>query len=265
MFDLIDKYVGIRLGVDLADVKPEQISIVESPRRLSPEMSYGFVHALWWVRFDDGRSVISVPPGCKRGTGHVIGDIGKDEYPFTEEAGTILKTSIESAIKKAGLAPVDRILLDLAFACNGKLLHVFPLTTCQKLGNPAAPLADGVHVPPRCIEDGVAFGVMDRGVVVSVAYAHRSGVMQDCVADIGVETTASHRRQGLAKATVSALVNDFTARGGQARYGCSPENSASIATAVSVGFRPYAESLILAAHSDQDGWTARPQIKCEAK
>lgn len=251
MFDLIDKYVGIRLGVDLADVKPGQVLIVESPRRLNREMSYGFAHALWWVRFVDGRSVISVPPGCTEGIDDIVKDMGNDGYPFTKELGRLLTPVIESMTKKATPARIDRTLIDLVFACDANRLRAYPLSKCQKLADPATPLADGIHVPPQCIEDRVAFGVIDKGVVVSVAYAHRSGVMQDQVADIGVETTASHRRQGLAQAAVSALVSDFAARGGQARYGCSPENAASIATAASVGFTAYAESLVLSGRGNE--------------
>ena len=58
MFNLIDSYISIGLGVDLADVEPKRTTVVESPRRLDCETSYGFVHALWWVRLDDGRSVM---------------------------------------------------------------------------------------------------------------------------------------------------------------------------------------------------------------
>jgi RimJ/RimL family protein N-acetyltransferase len=83
--------------------------------------------------------------------------------------------------------------------------------------------------------------------VVSVAFAHRAGILEDRVADIGVETAAGYRRRGYAQAAVAALVGHFTQRGGEARYGCSPSNQASMAIAQSVGFVPYGKSLILSA------------------
>ena len=83
--------------------------------------------------------------------------------------------------------------------------------------------------------------------VVSVAFAHRAGILEDRVADVGVETALAYRRQGGAQAAVSALVAHFTAHGGEARYGCSPSNEASVGTARSVGFIPYGKSLILSA------------------
>ena len=80
-FPIIDRYMGERLGAELFGLPKVRVTVVESPRRLRPEMSYGFVHALWWVWLNDGRSVISVPPDwptrpcgfaqCPQRRGHV--------------------------------------------------------------------------------------------------------------------------------------------------------------------------------------------------
>ena len=43
----------------------------------------------------------------------------------------------------------------------------------------------------------------------------------------------------------TAVVAHLADRGGEARYGCRPDNLASIATARSVGFVPYSTSLVL--------------------
>ena len=43
------------------------------------------------------------------------------------------------------------------------------------------------------------------------------------------------------------LIEHYTRSGGEARYGCSPANAASVATARSVGFTFYAHSLALCA------------------
>ena len=58
---------------------------------------------------------------------------------------------------------------------------------------------------------------------------------------------SGYRRKGYAKTVVSAVVEEFTRRGGEAIYSCSPENLHSIATARSVGFAPLGRSLILSA------------------
>ena len=71
--------------------------------------------------------------------------------------------------------------------------------------------------------------------------------MEDAVADMGVTTASAYRRRGYAKTTVSAVVEHITHNGGEARYGCRPNNAASIATALSVGFVPFGQSLVLSA------------------
>ena len=71
--------------------------------------------------------------------------------------------------------------------------------------------------------------------------------MEDRIVDLGVETAPAHRRRGYAKTAVSAVVEHVTDRGGEGRYGCRPDNHASIATARSAGFVPYGASLILSA------------------
>ena len=124
---------------------------------------------------------------------------------------------------------------------------------CRRLADESVPAAEGLRLPTHCFPDGVVYGVVRDNKVVSVAYAHRAGVMEDMVADIGVETAPGHRRRGWARAAVSALVGHFTERGGEARYGCSPDNKASVATAESVGFVPYGKSLILSAPRVSDG------------
>ena len=93
--------------------------------------------------------------------------------------------------------------------------------------------------------DGVVYGVVADGQVVSVSWAHQTGVMECQVAYIGIVTAPAYRRRGFAATALSALVGHFAATGGEAYYCCDPENSASIATAMSVGFVPYGASLVL--------------------
>ena len=83
-----------------------------------------------------------------------------------------------------------------------------------------------------------------------MAYAHRTGLMEDQVADLGVETAEHYRRRGYAQTVVSAVVAELAHGGGEAIYACSPGNLASVATALSVGFAPYATALSLTAPAD---------------
>jgi RimJ/RimL family protein N-acetyltransferase len=71
--------------------------------------------------------------------------------------------------------------------------------------------------------------------------------MHTLVADIGVETAAAYRRRGYAKAAVGAVTAHTTAQGGVGFYICDTRNDASIATALSVGYRKYSRALALMA------------------
>jgi hypothetical protein len=64
MFKLVDAYFGLRLGAEPSIAPQDHVIVVESSRRLAPELSYGYVHALWGLRLADGRSIISAPSGA---------------------------------------------------------------------------------------------------------------------------------------------------------------------------------------------------------
>ena len=246
-FAHVNRYTGIRVGLDFEGVRPGEIRIVETRRRLTAEQSYGFVHGLWWHWLADGCVVVSVPPGAGNAVQAVLGDLSDEESIFDDRLAEALKAPVDQALLGAGMPAIDRVFRDLVFACNQELVNHHPLPTCRRLLDESIPAAEGLRLPTHCFPDGVVFGMVHERQVVSVAYAHRVGVLEDVVADVGVETAVSHRQRGYAKVVVSALVAHFTDLGGEARYACSPSNEASIATAKSAGFIPYGKSLILSA------------------
>jgi len=247
-FALVEEYLGIRLGVKLASVQPGQTAVAESPRRLQREHSYGPLCALWWLWLQDGRSVLSVPSGAGDAARHVAASVHKAEELFGEDLAQRLKEPVNAALRQTGLAEVDRALHhDLLFACNPGLLRRHRQGDCRRLTDESLPPAEGVSLQTQCCPDGIAYGVIADGKVASIAFAHRTGIMEGLVAHLGVVTAAPYRRRGYAKTAVSAVVEHVTSVGGEALYGCDPCNLASIATARSVGFVPYATSLILSA------------------
>lgn len=249
MFKLVDAYLGLRLGADLSTAAHDHIIVVESPRRLAAEPSYGYVHALWWLWFADGRSVISAPPGTGAAVLHVVSAV-RDEGALTcPEIAAALRSIVDSLRARANLPTTNRVLHSRIFACHRQTLRPEPPGICQRLEDASIPAADGLNLPAHCFPHGTVYGVVVNGRVVSVAYAHRTGAMQDEVADVGVETAEGYRRRGYARAAVAAVVSDYVRRGGEAVYSCAPTNAASIATAKSVGFVAYAQSMVLAASS----------------
>ena len=63
-FPFVERYLSLRLACALAGVQRGSMAVVETPLRLQREMGYGYVRVLWWQRLDDGRSVLSLPPGA---------------------------------------------------------------------------------------------------------------------------------------------------------------------------------------------------------
>jgi hypothetical protein len=246
-FPLLDRFHALRMGLELPSVPAGRTVTVESPRRLGAEHGYGYVRALWWMAFLDGRTVVSVPPGVGEAVGAVLEGVHSADAVFDSGLAERLKVPVDAALRQSDLPTVDRVLFDLVVGCNAALLRRHACGRCERITDPGFPSAPGAELPSQCFPDGVVYGVIAEGRVVSVALAHRTGLMEDCVADLGVGMALGYRRSGYAKTCVSALVGHFTSRGGEARYGCSPDNAASIATARSVGFVPYGRSLILSA------------------
>ena len=146
-----------------------------------------------------------------------------------------------------GMRLSDRILTSEVFACDASRLRRHTRGDCQRLFDQSVPPAYGLHLPTHCFPDGIVYGIISDASVVSVAFAHRSGLMENQVADLGVETAPAYRRRGYSQTAVSALVAYIARVGGEARYACSPDNYASIVTARSVGFVPYGKGLVLSA------------------
>ena len=246
-FPFVDQYTGLRMEVDLRALTPGHVTVVESSRRLRREQSYGFIHALWWVWLSNGLSAASVPPGAGDAVARILKDVRCAEQVLDPSIAERLKVPVNLALEKAGLRGVDRVLSDVCFACNALLLRRHTCGDCRRLTDEGVPPAEGLKLPTHCFPEGIAYGVVAGGVVASIAYAHRTGVMGNRVADLAVETAPAYRRRGYAKTAVSAVVEHLTRTGGEARYGCRPDNHASVATARSVGFIPYGTSLILSA------------------
>ena len=246
-FDLLDRHVGLRMGLDLAAVRPGRTTVAATPRRLRREASYGYVRALWWAWLADGRSAISCPPGTAAAVAAVAAGASRAQELADPALAETLRRCVDPALLTAGLPPTDRAIRSLWFACNADLLRRHHDGDCRRLTDHSIPPAEGISLPAHCFPDGVAYGVIADAVVACAAFAHRHGVMEDRVVHVGIDTAGGYRRRGYARTAVSALVAHFTAGGGQGLYSCRPDNTASIATARTVGFVPYGAALVLSA------------------
>jgi hypothetical protein len=244
-FPLLDLYMGLRLEADLAALNPGRVAVVESPRRLKKELSYGYLHALWWVWMTDGRSAVSVPPGAEGAVRAVVSDTRSPDDMLAPGLAARLAAPVDRALIAHGLDATDRTIHAVRFACNAALLHRHRCAECRRITDESVPPAEGLSLPTHCFPDGIVYAVVADGHVASIAHAHRSHLMEDRVADLGVETAPAYRRRGYARTAVCAVVQHITSGGGEAIYGTGPGNAASIATARSVGFAPYFRALVL--------------------
>ena len=103
---------------------------------------------------------------------------------------------------------------------------------------------DDVNFPEHCIPNGIVYGVIENNKIVSLAHAHKTGEYQDIVADIGVDTSKDFRKKGYARECVNSVARHVIERGGESVYICSPNNTASINTALSAGYKPFGKILI---------------------
>jgi ribosomal protein S18 acetylase RimI-like enzyme len=247
-FPLIDQYFTAMLDIDISGLKPDAPAVTESLRRLQCEQSYGFVHALYAIFFEDARTAISVPPGSLASVMHVLNDkpadVGNRFDPAWLEN---LAACISRDRVQAGLPPVRSTFESKLFACNAALLQRHHYGGCQQLRDERITPACGLSLPMHCFPNGIVYGIVADEQIVSVAYAHQSGRMENQVVDLGVETAEAYRKRGYAKTVVSAVTAHMTESGGEAVYTCSASNLASIATARSVGYELYGRIIAITA------------------
>jgi hypothetical protein len=62
-FPLIERYLGMRLGVDLSKLRRGELRVVETTLRLRPEAGYGYIRAAWWLVWWTWPSR-AMPRGC---------------------------------------------------------------------------------------------------------------------------------------------------------------------------------------------------------
>jgi hypothetical protein len=254
-FPLVDQLTGIALGADLAPLESGTTHVVACTHRLTRERSYSFLHALWWVWLADGRSAVSVPPGVQDGILGAVASVTTADEMLSPSTARRLRTIVDDGLRAHGLGATDRVIRSLWFACNRDLLRTHRHGKLVRIVDDCTPAAPGIRMPKHCFPGaegpsdpgGIVYGVEAEGRIASVAYAHRSGILEDKVADLAVETAEPYRRRGYAQTAVSAVVGVLAAAGGEARYACAPDNLASQSTARSVGFVPYATVLVLAA------------------
>jgi GNAT superfamily N-acetyltransferase len=94
--------------------------------------------------------------------------------------------------------------------------------------------------PDYFLKDDAAFAYWVDDTPVSFAGTHPVGEFSDRIGNVMVGTLDGHRRRGYGKAVVSATTGELLRQGRVAVWGTETTNVASIRTARSVGYQPFA-------------------------
>ena len=95
--------MGVRLDADFSTLVPGRVTVMESPRRLRKEQSYGFVHALWWIWLADGRSAVSVPPGAGIAVREIVKGVKSDQELPSPDLAERLRVPVDAALLSAAI------------------------------------------------------------------------------------------------------------------------------------------------------------------
>ena len=241
-FELHERYLSERLGGDLMLADVGHVTVVESPLRTRRDGRFSFIRSVWWIWLPDGRSMLSVPIGTGKAVSTFAAGVAPEQLLRSKTSADLL--SIMSVpLRQYGLGNPSLILRDLCFVWPNDKLPALYGTRCRLLRNLNIPLAEGLSLPPTCDPAGLAYGVVEDGQVVALAFAHKTGIMEKSVAEVGVITAEPYRGRGHAQAALSLLVRDVLQRDGVVRYECDPDNAASIAVARKVDLAEYGMSL----------------------
>ena len=240
-FMLVNDYVLFRLGAKNIN---DELTIIESERRNKCEVSYGYVHMIWIVKINNGSVIASVPFNTSEKVKSFLYDNIKNNDIYDDLFISPLKELAKIEAKKNFDKELRGCSSSLIFACNAETIAPLnPNVYTTKITDKNYQCFDDIHFPDHCIPDGVVYSVIENNKIVSLAHAHKTGEYQDIVADIGVDTSKEYRKKGYARECVNSVARHFIEKGGESIYTCSPDNFASIKTAISAGYEPFGKSL----------------------
>ena len=241
-FNLVDDYMLSRLGTQNTN---DSLTIIETKKRHGCEASYGYISMIWIVKFTKGSVVASVPSNTSDDIkSFIVDNIEKYDIADVLFTSQLKKLADMEARKIFGKSSCN-CFNSLIFACNSEtILPADKNVHAVKINDKSFECCEDINFPDHCLPNGTIYAVVEDNKIVSLAHAHKTGKYQDIVADIGVDTSRNHRRKGYARECVNSVARHYIDNGGESIYTCSMDNTASIRTAISAGYRLYGKSLI---------------------
>jgi ribosomal protein S18 acetylase RimI-like enzyme len=253
--EIVDRFISIRTGVSVADLKPDQLAVATCDRRTYAELGYGFVRLLWAIHFGD-RALISVHPAALAEVSRLAWGREPDAV-LSADFMVQVRAAVASALPDTPMSDPPNGPDDVGI----KLYHpgdapevasdgeVRLLTAADK-GKWPGPRMYGAAADHPCAARAEAFGLFVGGISVAEVMTHEPSVadMTHLIAEDGIEVAEDHRRRGYGRAVLAAWTREMQVRGRVCLHGTSLDNVASVALARSIGYVEYARN-----------WSIRPE------
>lgn len=219
----LDAYYALRLGCVPEDLNSERLTVVANEKVAEIRFAKGIPLAVYALSKGNG-SVISVLPRLLGPTRAAIVD--RPPSGLGDALCDALEWALDSQIRAN-------------FWFRGYRLYCEPGGFIDRSFGQVRDIA-GEEARARQMHDfwgGPVFGQIVDGKTVTWCAVKP---LSDVVWDLSIETRPEYRGRGYAKSTVSVALKYCFDHGRVAGWGCDRENTASLRTALSVGFKHYA-------------------------
>ena len=235
-----------------AKTPTEKLTIVETEKRHSCMPSYGMIHMFYIVQFSDDFIIASIPLNTSEKTKLFLHEnICMYDIDDNHFVSSLKELANEEAYKLFN-KQIKGHWNSLIFACDAETLaKPNPDINTVRIIDERYECSEDVNFPDHCIPEGIIYSVVENNKIVSLAHAHKTEEFQEIVADIGVDTSSDYRKRGYARECVNSVARHAIETGGESVYICSPNNIASINTALSAGYVPFGKILVFTIDPDE--------------
>jgi len=246
----LDAFYSETLNCMMASIKPGEVRIVLSERRLIREEGYGVIFP-FFLLYSGCRSVISVRPDLVEPVSEIVHNISDALALFRNtEALSIVEFWCKDVISTE-TAGGPKWSHSFVYYADFEHFRPFTVPECRRLNPDDHDLIEEMNqisefgCPEESIQDGTAFGVIIDGKLVacSSTIPTPNATGKYGLVWIGVETLPEYRRRGYAKAVVSGTTDTILSREQTPVYGHATWNKASENTAKALGYQLYGEVL----------------------